>query len=77
MDLSQATEDMLQSAHVECEVFRDGDVTLMGSAIPVVDATEELQLNKPMRTKAFKAKVGGLGKLRVEIRLRWDSDAAA
>jgi hypothetical protein len=35
-----------------------------------------MQINKPALTKAFKAKVGTLGKLRVEKRLISDSDLA-
>jgi hypothetical protein len=67
LDLCKAWE--LESAHVECEVTRDGADTIVANAVLDVEASEAVQLNKPMLTKAFKAKLGALGKLRVEKRL--------
>jgi hypothetical protein len=69
LDLCKAGEDMLESAHVECEVTRDGAETIVANAVLDVEASEAVQLNKPMLTKAFKAKLGALGTLRVEKRL--------
>jgi hypothetical protein len=69
LDLCKAEEDMLESAHVECEITRDGDATLVANAVLHVEAPEAVQLNKPMLTKAFKGKLGALGKLRVEKRM--------
>ena len=69
LDLSKATEEMIESTHVECEVTRDGDDRVVASAVLDMEASEPMQLNKPMLTKAFKAQLGSLGKLRVEKRL--------
>lgn len=75
LDLCKATEEMIQEAHVECEVSRDGEDTLVASAILDIEASAPMQLNKPLLTKAFKTKVGGLGKMRVEKRLLVDNEA--
>jgi hypothetical protein len=77
LDLCNATDEMMQSAHVECEIIRDGEDTLIANAVVDMDATETMQINKPALTKAFKAKVGSLGKLRVEKRLVPDPDITA
>jgi hypothetical protein len=74
LDLCRASEEMIQSTHVECEISQDGEDTLLANAVVDMDATETMQINKPALTKAFKAKVGSLGKLRVEKRLVSVSD---
>lgn len=66
LDLRKAAEGMIQSAHRECDVGCEGDATLVATTLPDVEASQSMRPNKPLLTKACKASVGGLGKVRVE-----------